>query len=140
MLRDLRPLSKEECLDLLGRECLGRVGVSLSALPVILPVNYTLFDDAVVLRTAPGTKLSAALMGAVVGFEIDGSDADHTSGWSVLVVGHAREIRDDATLERVRRLPLNSWSPDHRDHFVEIPIEHVSGRAYGRFPGLGSAS
>ncbi len=110
----------------------------MGALPVILPVNYALFDGAIVLRTAPGTKLSAALMGAVVGFEIDSTDAAHTTGWSVLVIGHAHEIRDDATLERVQRLRLESWSPDHRDHFVEIPIEHLSGRAFGPLPDLGS--
>ena len=136
----LRRLSPEECFDLLGREQLGRVAVSIGALPVILPVNYVVFEGSIVLRTAPGTKLSAALMGAVVGFEIDSMAPDHASGWSVLVVGHAHEVRDDATLERLRRLPLASWGPDHRDHFVEIPIERVSGRAFGPVPGLDSAS
>lgn len=135
----LRHLSQEECVGLLGREQLGRVAVSIGALPVILPVNYAVFDGALVLRTAPGTKLSAALMGAVVAFEIDNTDAHHASGWSVLVVGHAREIRDDATLERLRRLPLESWVADHRDHFVEIAIEQVSGRAFGEVPDLDSA-
>jgi nitroimidazol reductase NimA-like FMN-containing flavoprotein (pyridoxamine 5'-phosphate oxidase superfamily) len=127
----LRSLSTEECLELLGRERLGRVGVSIGAMPVILPVNYRLFEGSIVLRTAPGTKLSAALMGAVVGFEIDHAEPDHAAGWSVLVVGHASEIRDQTALERVRRLPLASWAPDRRDHFVQIPVEHVSGRAFG---------
>ncbi len=134
----LRHMSPEECFVLLGREPLGRVSVSIGALPAILPVNYTLFDGAIVLRTAPGTKLSAALMGNVVGFEIDGTNTDHTAGWSVVVVGHAREIHDDTTLERVRDLPRESWAPDHRGHFVQISIEHISGRAFGPFPGLGS--
>jgi nitroimidazol reductase NimA-like FMN-containing flavoprotein (pyridoxamine 5'-phosphate oxidase superfamily) len=136
----LRHLSREECIELLGRDRLGRVGVTIGALPVILPVNYALFGDAIVLRTAPGTKLTAALVGAVVGFEIDGTNLEHTAGWSVLVVGHAREIRDDGVLERVRRLPLAPWSPDHRDHFVEIAVEQLSGRAFGPGPGLGPAS
>ena len=98
---DLRPLSREECLLLLGREALGRVSVSIGALPLILPVNYSLFDGAIVLRTAQGTKLGAALAGTVVGFEIDGTDTGHTTGWSVLVIGHAREIRHESALERV---------------------------------------
>jgi len=136
----LRHLSPEECLGLLAGGRLGRVAVSVGALPTILPVNYAVFEGSIVLRTAPGTKLSAALMGAVVGFEIDSTASDHESGWSVLVVGHAREIRDAATLERVRRVPLSSWAPDHRDHFVEIPIERVSGRAFGQVPGVDSAS
>jgi nitroimidazol reductase NimA-like FMN-containing flavoprotein (pyridoxamine 5'-phosphate oxidase superfamily) len=136
----LRHLSREECLRLLDHERLGRVAVSVGALPAILPVNYTVSEGAIVLRTGPGTKLSAALMNTVVGFEIDSTDAHHTSGWSVLVVGHASEVQDDATLERLRRLPLESWSSDHRDHFVAISIEQVSGRAFGRIQAIDSAS
>jgi hypothetical protein len=52
----------------------------------------------------------------------------------------AREIRDEAALERARRLPLKSWAPDRRYHFVEISIEHVPGRAFGTFPGLASTA
>ena len=125
---------------MLGHEALGRVSVSIGALPLILPVNYSLFDGAIVLRTAPGTKLSAALTGTVVGFEIDGVDTGHTAGWSVLVIGHAHEIRHESALERVRALPLESWSPDHREHFVQISIEQVSGRAFGPLPHLADRS
>jgi uncharacterized protein len=127
----LRRLSREECFEFLGRERLGRVAVRIGALPAILPVNYAMFEGDVVIRTAPGTKLSAAIMGVRVGFEIDGANGP-TSGWSVLVVGSASEIRDAASLERVRRLPLESWAPGARDHFVRIPAEQVSGRAFGR--------
>ena len=136
----LRHLSPEECLGLLAGQRLGRVALSVGALPAILPVNYAVFEGSIVLRTAPGTKLSAALMGAVVGFEIDSTASDHESGWSVLVVGHASEVRDETKLERLRRVSLESWAPDHRDHFVEIPIERVSGRAFGQVPGLDSVS
>jgi uncharacterized protein len=132
-LDSLRPLSRDECLGLLAGRRLGRVSVSIGALPAILPVNYALCDDAIVFRTAPATKLGVALMGAVVGFEIDDAD-DFLGGWSVLVVGHATEIRDVATLERVRRLPLKSWAPGELDYFVRVPTEHISGRAFGPLP------
>jgi nitroimidazol reductase NimA-like FMN-containing flavoprotein (pyridoxamine 5'-phosphate oxidase superfamily) len=130
----LRRLSHDECLHLLAGRRLGRVSVSIGALPAILPVNYVLWNDDVVIRTAPGTKLSAALMGAVVGFEVDDTTDDPAGGWSVLVVGHASEIRNLAVLERVRELPLETWAPGQRDRFVSIPTEHVSGRAFGRLP------
>jgi uncharacterized protein len=106
----------------------------MGALPAILPVQYLLWDDDVVFRTAPGTKLTAALLGAVVGFEIDGTEDDLSHGWSVLVVGHATEVRDPATLALARQLPLQPWSAAERDHFVRIPTEHMSGRAFGQLP------
>ncbi len=127
----LRHLSPAECVKLLAGQRLGRVSVSIGALPAILPVNYVLWDDSIVFRSAPGTKLSVALMGSVVGFEVDAVTEDHSGGWSVLVVGHATEIRDAATLEAARRLPLQAWAPGTRDLFVRIPTEHISGRAFG---------
>ena len=130
----LRHLSREECLELLRRERLGRVTVKIGELPAILPVNYVLLEEDIVIRTAPGTKLSAALMGLLVGFEIDGATNDHRAGWSVLVVGHSSKIREPAPLEQVRRLPLEPWAPGTRDHFVKIRTEHVSGRAFGPTP------
>jgi nitroimidazol reductase NimA-like FMN-containing flavoprotein (pyridoxamine 5'-phosphate oxidase superfamily) len=108
--------------------------VSIGALPAILPVIYAVWDDSIVFRTAPGTKLSAAVMGTVVGFEIDDAAEDLSAGWSALVVGHASEIRDDETLEVVRHLALASWAPGERDYFVRISTEHVSGRAFGSTP------
>jgi nitroimidazol reductase NimA-like FMN-containing flavoprotein (pyridoxamine 5'-phosphate oxidase superfamily) len=124
-------LTREECLELLEGTRLGRVSVSIGALPAILPVNYAVSDDAIVFRTAPGTKLSAAVMGSVVGFEIDGGSDDGTAGWSVLVVGRAIEVREPSTIERLRALPLRQWAPGDRDNFVRIPLTHVSGRAFG---------
>lgn len=130
----LQSLSREECLYLLGQSAIGRVGVTWDVLPVVLPVNYVLDGDTVVLRTAPGTKLCAALSHTVVAFEIDGFDpVDHT-GWSVLVRGPALEVTDEAELERLRRLPLRPWANDDADHFVTIEIELLSGRRVPRGP------
>ncbi len=102
--------------------------VTIGALPAILPVNFTMFDGAIVFRTSPGSKLTAAVHEAVVAFEVDAADSHATTGWSVMVVGRASEILDEATLERARALELRPWSPDAGDHFVRIPLEFVTGR------------
>jgi uncharacterized protein len=127
----LRHLTRDECLFLLGREQLGRVSVSIDVLPAMLPMNYALMDGAIVLRTAPGTKLTASLIRGVVGFEVDRVDTDNTNGWSVLAFGHPSEIHDDATLDHAHELPLTSWAPGERDHFIKTPVERVSGRTFG---------
>jgi nitroimidazol reductase NimA-like FMN-containing flavoprotein (pyridoxamine 5'-phosphate oxidase superfamily) len=136
MANSLRHLSREECLVLLARGRLGRVSVNIRALPAILPMNYSLMDGDIVVRTAPGTKLTAALVNGVVGFEVDRVDSDHTHGWSVLVFGHATEIRDRTTLDRVHALPLESWGCGDGDHFINIHTERVTGRAFGSPPDL----
>jgi nitroimidazol reductase NimA-like FMN-containing flavoprotein (pyridoxamine 5'-phosphate oxidase superfamily) len=128
---EVSQLSRDDCLTLLGQHRLGRVSVSIGALPAIIPVNYALWNDEVVFRTAPGTKLSAALRGSVVGFEIDALNDAGSAGWSVLVIGRAIEVLDPASVEQLRALPLQSWAAGDRDDFVRIPITYVSGRAFG---------
>jgi hypothetical protein len=124
----LELLAVEECLHLLGTRAIGRVLVSVQALPAAFPVNFALLGDDVVVRTNSGTKLDAAMRSAVVGFEVDEIDpVDHT-GWSVLVVGPAQEVVDPAELAAVDRLPLRPWGPVEPDHVMRIRSELVSGR------------
>ena len=127
-VQELNMLSPAECERLLAQTTVGRVGISIGALPVVLPVNYAMLDDDVVIRTGAGTKLDAALAGAVVAFEVDHVDPIYHEGWSVLVQGRATEIADPADIERARALPLRPWAPGTRDRFIRIPAEVISGR------------
>ena len=127
-VQELQMLSPSECEQLLARTTVGRVGISIGALPVVLPVNYAMLDGDVVVRTGAGTKLDAALAGAVVAFEVDHVDPIYHEGWSVLVQGRATEIADPADIERARALPLRPWAPGTRDRFIRIPAEVISGR------------
>src|SRR5436309_9845183 len=100
----LEVLDREECLRLLGTATLGRIGLQAKALPMVLPVNFAIDGDRIVIRTGWGTKLDAATRGAVVAFECDSINAfDHT-GWSVAVTGVAHEVSDVAEIDRLRRL------------------------------------
>ena|SRR5438445_9528567 len=128
-------MSPLECVSLLGRVPVGRVGVSIGALPVVLPVNFALFDRSVVFRTVPGTKLDAAVAGAVVAFEADGYDRTGGAGWSVLVQGVASEVTDTAELSALRALPLEAWGVDgDADRFVRVAMTLISGRRFRRGP------
>ena len=121
-------LSREECLNLLRRARIGRVAVSVDALPAVLPVNFTLVGEDVVFRTNPGAKLDAALANNVVAFEADDVDPIYQTGWSVLVQGMAREVIEPDQVRAVRKAPLRAWAGHGRDRFVRIPTHHVSGR------------
>lgn len=126
-LEDLEP---DECMRLLGSVGVGRVGVTIDALPAVLPVNYVVSGGAIVFRTVPGTKLDAATAGAVVAFEADAyGTAEDRSGWSVLVRGVAEEVTHPAQLVAARELPLESWAWDGgADRFVRIEPTVVTGR------------
>ena len=127
----LAALTDAECLALLGDAGIGRVGLSIDALPVVLPVNFVLDGDRILFRTGTGSKLQQALEGAVVCFEVDQVDRIYHAGWSVLATGHAGEVTDPADLERIRTLPLRPWAHLDEEHVVEIRIELLSGRRLG---------
>jgi len=128
---DLQELSAQECLAHLAGESVGRIAISIHALPVILPVNFVMCDGDVVFRTGSGTKLAAATAGTVVAFEVDYYDRDGRSGWSVLVQGRAGEIADPVEVAEVRQLPLHAWALDGAaDHYVRIHPTMISGRRF----------
>jgi nitroimidazol reductase NimA-like FMN-containing flavoprotein (pyridoxamine 5'-phosphate oxidase superfamily) len=124
-------IAPHDCRMLLDRAYVGRVGVSVQALPVILPVNYVMHEGDVVFRVSAGTKLAAATAGAVVAFEVDHHDPHGTTGWSVLLQGRAQEIDDPAELARARELPLHSWALDGAaDHYVRLRPTMMCGRRF----------
>jgi nitroimidazol reductase NimA-like FMN-containing flavoprotein (pyridoxamine 5'-phosphate oxidase superfamily) len=123
----LEVLDREDCLRLLATRSLGRIGLTSSALPTILPVNYWFDGQRILVRTSPGTKLHAAAAGAVVAFEVDEVDAVYHAGWSVVVTGPAAEITDPDELDEIRHLPLPHWSAAD-GHVIAIDPAIVSGR------------
>jgi nitroimidazol reductase NimA-like FMN-containing flavoprotein (pyridoxamine 5'-phosphate oxidase superfamily) len=87
-------LSPDECRALLRAGGIGRVGVSIGALPAIFPVRYRLEDDDIVFHgPTPQSEAPGTLAGTVIAFEADGFNTDDDAGWSVLVVGRVEADR-----------------------------------------------
>jgi uncharacterized protein len=121
-------LDREACLRLLRSHTVGRLGALSGGRPIVLPINYAMDDDSVVFRTAAGTKLSAAVRGAPVAFEIDHADPLWQTGWSVMVSGWAEEVIDPEAIERLEELPLRPWAPGAKEHWVSVNPEGITGR------------
>jgi nitroimidazol reductase NimA-like FMN-containing flavoprotein (pyridoxamine 5'-phosphate oxidase superfamily) len=125
-------LAGDECIALLATEEVGRLAVSVSGHPHVVPVNYVMDGDAVVFRSGDGTKFSAA--GTVVAFEVDRFDRGTRSGWSVVVQGRAEEVTaadQPELVERVSSLPLSPWASFDKPHLLRIRPTHISGRRVG---------
>jgi nitroimidazol reductase NimA-like FMN-containing flavoprotein (pyridoxamine 5'-phosphate oxidase superfamily) len=133
-------LGERECLALLSQVSIGRVGLSVEALPVVLPVNFVLVPGGILLRTSEGSKLRAAWEQAVVAFEADDYDPLTRTGWSVLVQGRSRVVTDAHEVHQHLTQPLLPWADPFAERFVEIRCERVSGRRIGHHqPHLGNA-
>jgi nitroimidazol reductase NimA-like FMN-containing flavoprotein (pyridoxamine 5'-phosphate oxidase superfamily) len=124
----LEILTEAEAWSLLCTGVVGRVGVTIGALPAIFPVNFAVIDGAIVFRTAPGTKLSAAATDTVVAFEVDDYERSDRSGWSVLVVGRAHVVHDLDVTFKVLAARLEPYVGGVRTNIVCIRPEFISGR------------
>lgn len=134
----LELLTETQCRELIAGEQIGRVAVSIGALPAIFPVNYRVVDGDIVFRTGDGLKRRAALRGSVVGFEVDHIEPERSWGWSVMVVGVAEEQRageDDELLDAI-----SPWAGGERTHLIRIRPEVVTGRRIGTIQDPAAAS
>lgn len=120
-------LGRAECLALLGSAHLGRVGLSVDALPVIVPVGFSVIGDRVVLGAHADPRAVAAIDGVIVAFEADEWDPDAGSGWSVLVQGPAHRLVDRADLGPLMGTDdLPSWIADASE-IVVVSTDVISG-------------
>jgi hypothetical protein len=85
-------IPEQECWELLASASVGRVALSIAALPAILPVQYYL--DGRTLAVCLGhRKLPERALNAVVAFAADAIDPRTRSGWSVQVQGQSATHR-----------------------------------------------
>jgi nitroimidazol reductase NimA-like FMN-containing flavoprotein (pyridoxamine 5'-phosphate oxidase superfamily) len=123
--------SREQCLALAASTPIGRVVYTDQALPAVLPMNFILDGDEVVIHTGSGSTLAAAIRNAVVAFQVDDFDSGTTTGWSVTITGRARLVDDEEEATRLARLPLRPWVPTENGQFIRIPARHVAGHRLG---------
>jgi len=95
MDEDRGPIPESECWELLASTSVGRVALSIGALPAILPVQYYL--DGRTLAVCLGHReLPERALNTVVAFGADAIDPHTRSGWSVQIQGRSvapRQLR-----------------------------------------------
>jgi len=126
----LLELGVNECERRLATASLGRLGVIVDGRPEIFPVNHA-FDPVtrrVLFPTRAGTKLHAALHWPWVAFEVDGEEPDGSAGWSVLVVGKAEEVTDNAEIARASQLRKVLWGTGTGVHWIGVDSSQTTGR------------
>lgn len=124
----LQTMDEGECWARLGNHVVGRLVVTVGHQPDIFPVNYRLDDDEIVVRTAEGTKLAAALLGGRVAFEIDDIDELTHSGWSVVVHGTARESKSVDDVMHDDEIDTDPWATGPKRRVIRITPDQITGR------------
>jgi nitroimidazol reductase NimA-like FMN-containing flavoprotein (pyridoxamine 5'-phosphate oxidase superfamily) len=125
-------LSQEECRVLLSAGLVGRVAVCTPLGPHIVPVNYSVVDDSVVVRTTPYSILGSHARGSILALEVDQFDYERRHGWSVVARGRADLVTGADELEEVKaRWQPHSWAAGSRNLFLRIRWSELTGRRLG---------
>jgi nitroimidazol reductase NimA-like FMN-containing flavoprotein (pyridoxamine 5'-phosphate oxidase superfamily) len=127
--RKVEELTTDECVTLLGQEAVGRLAFVDAEGPAAIPVNFGLVGTRILFRVESDSQVRAALDGPVA-FEVDHTDADTGSGWSVLVRGTAEEVALDDVPELLRLMTglPRPWAEGIHNVWVLITPRQVTGR------------
>jgi uncharacterized protein len=129
--RRLVELTRDECLQLLRAEHVGRVVVVTPTLrPLVRPVDYV-FDDrsqSVVFRSRRGSKLYALRHAEQGCFEIDGAGDEPGTAWSVIITGVVETVTQVEEIDRLARLGLDTRVAGESEPWLRIRTNVVSGR------------
>ena len=129
----IRALSAEECRELLPAVSVCRVGFVLDGRVQIIPVNYVLDGDDLIIRTLPDGIIRAAMdSDAGVSVEVDHLEYLAGEGWSVLMHGPLREITAPTEIARLDTHRVTPWADPDRPLHLRFSPEEMSGRRVRR--------
>jgi nitroimidazol reductase NimA-like FMN-containing flavoprotein (pyridoxamine 5'-phosphate oxidase superfamily) len=127
-----RELSYSECEALLRAGVAGRVALSTPTGPEIIPVNYSVVDCGIILRTSPDGVLGRYGRDVILAFEVDHIDHTNQRGWSVVARGRADVVLDEAELKHIRSVwEPRPWAGGSRPLFLRIRWNELTGRQLG---------
>lgn len=129
-------LPTQECWRLLATQPTGRIAAVMAGRLELFPINIAVIDDAVVVRTAPGTLLSTVIAATEVVIEGDGTEIRERVpyAWSVVVRGQAQLVSSVPGEEDLDETGPQPWQGGVKDDFVQIVPTEITGR---RFPVTG---
>ena len=118
-------LDEPRCLALLATADVARVAYTAAGSARVVPVNIAVVDGAVWFRVGTGGLLAAVVEAQQLALEADGIGSRTNSAWSVVVIGHAREMAQSPGRTRP---DVSSWvRPDVARLVCLTPLE-ISGR------------
>ncbi len=125
---DVEELDADACWVLMESTEIGRLAARAGDGVDIFPVNFTVKDQAVFIRSAPGSKLVDIARAPSVAFEIDGSLPG--SYWSVVIHGQAERMSYDTDIVGSGVLELSTMTSSAKWNYIRITPTSITGRRF----------
>jgi hypothetical protein len=121
----LARIDQVTCIELLRTEQVGRLALADHSGPDIMPVNYAMDGDDILIATTAFGTIADEATDRPVAFEVDHVDASTHTGWSVVVRGtaHRRPLFEEAG-----EPAPDAWADGPRSYVLRIRPDSVTGR------------
>lgn len=131
-MADSLELDNVDCLRLLRSGIFGRAAITTPDGPHIIPVNYSVVEDTIVVRTTPYSVLGTYGRDTLMAFEVDHVDYEYRTGWSVVAHGRSEPITDSRMLDSITTAwPPHPWASGQRNLFLGLRWTSLTGRRIG---------
>ena len=128
--RVIEDLSEARCFELIRPGGVGRFVFQDTHGPAAVPVNFGLAGRRIVFRVEQRSHLRDMLQGPVA-FEVDHTEAESGSGWSVLIRGSGEEIDMEQVPGLLKQMGPDfphPWAEGVHNVWVAITPRKVTGR------------
>ncbi|ADD43134.1 pyridoxamine 5'-phosphate oxidase family protein [Stackebrandtia nassauensis] len=129
--RGQETLTRDECVHLLRTAVFGHIGITVRALPMIVPARFVVDAGRIVIPVSSSSEVLHASQSSIVAFEANDVNTHTGEGWSVLVVGRARVVEEGPEFDRLARLANLMWVTAPETRYIVIALDMVSGRRFG---------
>ena len=131
-MHEVIQLVRLECEDLLRAGVFGRAAFTGAGDLHVIPMNYAVADNAIIVRTEPGGLLAQHGPGTRMLFEIDQVDHAAWRGWSVAARGVGELVTSAEEIKRIDRVwRPRPWAAGSRSTYVRMPWDELHGRRLG---------
>jgi nitroimidazol reductase NimA-like FMN-containing flavoprotein (pyridoxamine 5'-phosphate oxidase superfamily) len=128
--RRLLELSADECWELATTRPVGRLAWNGPQGPTVIPVNFTVDGHRLWIRTTAYSAAAREGDDSPVAFQLDSFDADHRTGWSVLMRGRAHFEHRLTQAESPGPAP-EPWVSGPRSLAMHVDVDEITGRRLG---------
>ncbi len=130
-MTSLAEIPVHECERLLRAAVFGRVVLATPDRLEVMPVNYAVMGDAVLVRTTTGSLLDRFADGETMLLEVDQVDHERWHGWSLVARGRAERIDEQQLSIAERGSPGPPPWVRGRDVWIRLRWAELSGRRLG---------
>jgi hypothetical protein len=131
-VHELIEMTHDECETILRAGLIGRMGLSTPTGPHIIPVNYSVIDDAIVVRTDPAGVLGTWAQHAPLVFQVDHFDHEWQWGWSISARGVGRWVTLEDEIRHIEsEWPPRPWAAGDRSRWLSLAWTEITGRKLG---------